>query len=265
MPFASVGDLILHYQRDGLETGPTLVLLHSLGTDLRIWDDVIPHFVEKFRIVRYDLRGHGLSDCPPGPYSMQDHVADLTGLMNSLGIERSVFIGISVGGMVALAYAAAQPAQLDALVLIDTGLAIGTPAAWNDRIENLRHGGMGPMVETILPRWFAPSFIVDHPLEYRGYANMLMRTPLDGYIASCAALRDTDLHEIAHAVTTRTFVMSGSEDISTPPEVGRTLAQSLSDSRFSVIAGVGHLPCIEQPDTLATAIENFLQELGIKS
>jgi 3-oxoadipate enol-lactonase len=262
MQFALTGEITLHYQLDGLEKGPTLVLVHSLGTDLRIWDDVIRHFVKKFRIIRYDLRGHGLSDCPSGPYSMQDHVADLTNLMSSLAVERSVAIGISVGGMVALAYAAAQPSQLDALVLVDTSLAIGTPAAWSDRIENLRRGGMEPLVETILARWFAPSFVTEHPLEYRGYANMLMRTSLDGYIATCAALRDTDLHETAHTVTAQTLVVSSSEDVSTPPDAGRTLAQSLSESCFSVIEGAGHLSCIEQPDVLATLIGNFLQKVG---
>src|SRR5436190_7459498 len=107
MQFAPVGEVTLHYRLEGRQGSPTLIFLHSIGTDLRIWDGVVPHFVDDFTILRYDLRGHGLSDVPPAPYATDDHVADLQGLVSHLNIETAVVIGVSLGGLVAMGYAVA--------------------------------------------------------------------------------------------------------------------------------------------------------------
>lgn len=260
MQFATVGGITLHYSLEGRKDGPALVFVHSIGTDQRIWDGVLPYLADDFRLLRYDLRGHGLSDAPPAPYSIGDHVADLAGLMRHLQIEAAIVIGISLGGLVAMGYAAAHPQHVNALVLCDTSSKIGTAAMWNERIDTLRQKGMDSMTEAILGRWFSPGYINQYPAEYRGYCNMLTRTSLIGYTASCEAIRDADLTETARTITAKTLVLCGADDKSTPPEVGRALAETLPHARFAVVEGAAHLPCIDQSERFASVIKPFCQE-----
>ena len=159
LTFATINGLTLHYTLDGLPAGEPLVFLNSLGTDLRIWDKVIPHFIDRYTLIRYDKRGHGLSDCPPGPYTLRDHTNDLAGLLVHLQVDKAILIGDSVGGMIALDFAASRPHQVAALVLCDTAAKIGTPEYWQERIEALRQDGILPLATGILSRWFSPSFI----------------------------------------------------------------------------------------------------------
>jgi 3-oxoadipate enol-lactonase len=258
--FAPIGDITLHYRHDGLSDGPPLLFVNSLGTDLRVWDQLTAAFAENFSIVRYDKRGHGLSDCLPGPYSIRDFTNDLAGLLDYLNIEAALLIGISVGGMIALDFAAHHPQRVKALVLCDTAARIGTPAMWNERIETLQQHGMDYLGQTIVSRWFAPGFLEQHPLAHRGYYNMLVRTPVAGYIATCAAIRDADLRASLGTVTAKALVLCGADDVATPPDQVRELAAMLPDARFELIENAAHLPCIEQPDIMTTKIKQFFQE-----
>lgn len=262
MRFATVGGVTLHYTLDGLPAGAPLVFINSLGSDLRIWDRVVPHFAEHFSIIRYDKRGHGLSDDPPGPYSIRQHSDDLANLLEHLQVEEAILIGISIGGMIALDYAANHPSRVDTLVLCDTGAKIGTTASWNERIQAIREKGLAGMAETILGRWFTPGFSAQHPADYRGYYHMLARMPVAGYIATCQAIREADLRAAAGLVKAKGLVLCGAEDLSTPPDLGRELAQLLGEARFELIEQAAHLPCIEQPETLAKKINHFLQGNG---
>jgi 3-oxoadipate enol-lactonase len=259
--FVTIGKITLHYSVEGVPDGLPLVFINSLGTDFRIWDNVIPHFADRFRLIRHDKRGHGLSDCPPGPYSIRDHSDDLAGLLDYLQVNEAVVIGISVGGLIALDYAINHPQQVKALVLSDTGAKLGTADYWNERIEAVRANGLAHLAEPILTRWFAPIFLEQRPTEYQGYANMLTRTPAAGYNGTCAALGAADLREPARTITAKTLVLCGAEDQATPPEIGRELAQTLPNARFELIDQAGHLPCIEQPEAMAAKIDQFLREL----
>jgi 3-oxoadipate enol-lactonase len=245
-----------------LETGAPLVFINSLGTDFRIWDNLIPHFAARFAIVRYDKRGHGWSDCPPGPYTIHDHAEDLAGLLAHLKIDRAILVGISVGGMIALDYTLHHPQAVGALVLCDTGAKIGTPAFWIERAEAIRKQGMESLADAIVGRWFTPAFARQHPAEYRGYYHMLLRAPVIGYVATCAALRDGDLRESVGKIEAKTLVLCGAEDMATPPDLARELAASLKNARCEIIDGAAHLPCIEQPDALAAKMTAFFRENG---
>jgi 3-oxoadipate enol-lactonase len=260
--FATVGDVTLHYRPEGIAQGLPLVFLNSLGTDLRIWDAVTPHFAGRFLLIRHDKRGHGLSDCPPGPYTLRDYTTDLAGLLDQLGVDEAILIGDSVGGMIALDYALTYPDQIKGLVLCDTAAKIGSPEMWNERIDTLRQNGMEYLAETILARWFSPGFKENNPAAYRGYRNMLVRTPLEGYIATCEAIREADLREGVTTLQTPALVLCGAEDASTPPDLGRGLAEALPKARFELIAGAGHIPSLEQPAALAEAMDRFLRENG---
>lgn len=261
--FAAVGPHTLHYRLDGQAaagtvTGTPLVFINSLGSDLRIWDGLIPAFVEQWPLIRYDKRGHGLSDCPPGPYTLRDHTEDLAGLLAQVQAPPAILIGVSVGGMIALDFAHHYPEHVQALVLCDTGAKIGTAAYWTERSSAVRQDGLAPLAPLILARWFSSTFAASAPTAYRGYQNMLTRTPAEGYAATCDALRDADLRAAIPTITIPALVLCGDEDLATPPTLGRELAAALPHARFALIPKAGHIPSIEQPQALATAIQHFL-------
>lgn len=256
--FQTINGLTLHYRLDGSPGNPALVFINSLGSDLRIWDGLVAQFASDYFVIRYDKRGHGLSDCPPGPYTIGDHTADLRALLDELGIKTAVPIGISVGGMIALDLAARYPERVAKLVVSDTGAVIGTAVYWAERIAGLETDGFTNLGEAILARWFAPAFAERQPAAYRGYGNMLMRTPLAGYIATCAAIRDADLRQAVRAIKAETLVLCGADDQATPPALNEELAALLQKGRYQVIPHAAHLPCIEQPDLMADLITEFI-------
>ena len=250
--------LTTHYALEGSGEGTPLVFINALGTDLRIWDGVVLHLADRYPVLRFDKRGHGLSDCPPAPYSIHEFSTDLLGLLDQLGISHTILVGISVGGMIALDFAANWPERVHAMVLCDTAPIIGTADLWNDRINRLREHGMESMAEAILARWFAPTFKEKSPAAYHGYSNMLTRMPVEGYTGTCEALRDADLTEATKTIKARTIILCGTEDVSTPPHLVRGLVELMPDAEFQEIPGAGHSTCIEQPDLVAEQIKRFL-------
>jgi 3-oxoadipate enol-lactonase len=262
MYFASINGITLHYKLEGQADGIPLVFINALGTDLRIWDGLIPSFAESYAIVRYDKRGHGLSDCPPAPYTLRNYSDDLFGLLDHLHIEQAILVGISFGGMIALDFAYMYPERVKALVLCDTAAKIGTAEMWNERIALLQQHGIEHLANSIIARWFAPSFQQQNPAAYHGYRNMLTRMPIDGYIGACAAIRDADLTAQPSTIQAKSLVLCGAEDVSTQPDLVQGLANTLPDKHFRLIEGAGHLPCIEQPQLVANIIREFLKENG---
>jgi len=250
--------LTTHYTFEGNRKGIPLVFINALGTDLRIWDGVVSHLNDRFPVLRFDKRGHGLSGCPPAPYSIHDFSTDLLGMLDLLGISQAILVGISVGGMIAMDFAASWPGRVHSMVLCDTAPVIGTTDLWNDRINKLREHGMESMAEAILARWFAPTFKETSPAGYQGYYNMLTRMPMEGYTGTCEAIRDADLTEAVKTIEVRTLILCGREDVSTPPELVRGLVELMPDAEFQEIPGAGHSTCIEQPDLVADRIERFL-------
>ncbi len=262
MSFAQVNGVRLRYSLEGSGRGLPLVFLNSVGADLCIWDDLVEELSLPRTLVRYDQRGHGLSESPPAPCTLADHAEDLAGLLEYLELPKAILIGISLGGMVALDFASRHPAQVGGLILCDTGLKIGNAAFWQQRIALVEAQGLGGAAETILARWFTPRFIQSRPAEYAGYRSMLTRTPLAGYMASCAAIRDADLNGAAKQVQAKTLVLCGAEDLATPPDVARQLAGAINGARLEIIPQAGHFPTIEQPQATATKVQAFLKELG---
>jgi 3-oxoadipate enol-lactonase len=258
MKFATISGVTIHYQEEGLSEGPSLVFINSLGTDLRIWEEVVPAFSNRFRIIRYDKRGHGLSDCPAAPYSMRDLSTELAGLLDFLNIDQATLIGISVGGMITIDFAATWRERVKAIVLCDTAPVIGTAELWNERINTLRQHGMAYLSEPILARWFAPAFIERKTAVCQGFANMLTRMPVEGYTGTCEAIRDADLTAAAKSISAPTLVLVGSEDPSTPPVLVRGLKDLIPQAQYHEIPGAGHLPCVEKPVETAARIAEFL-------
>ncbi|NQV99541.1 MAG: 3-oxoadipate enol-lactonase [Rhodospirillales bacterium] len=253
----------LHYQECGAKTGRPLVFANSLGTDFRVWQALLPLLGDGFRVLLYDKRGHGLSDSPPPPYQIEDHVEDLAGLMRALGFEGAVVCGLSVGGLIAQGLAASHPDLVRGLILSDTAHKIGPPEIWSDRIKALQEGGIEALATAILERWFSEDFRTHRSAELAGWRHMLVRTPLSGYIGTALAIRDADMTAAAQSIQVPTLCLVGSEDGATPPELVRSMAALISGSQFHVIDGAGHLPCVEEPGQMARLVLTFLKESGL--
>ncbi|HEV7346606.1 MAG TPA: 3-oxoadipate enol-lactonase [Devosia sp.] len=260
MDFVRINGVLLHYRLAGPADAPVLALANSLGTDARIWDGVIASLSARYRILSYDKRGHGLSGTPPGDYGLDDHVDDLLGLLDHLGIARLALAGVSVGGLIAQGLALRAPERLAALVLCDTAPRVGDAAGWNTRIETVRKEGLAAIADGVMERWFSPGFQQQRPEELAGWRNLFLRSDPAGYAATCATLRDTDLTGRTGAIAAPTLVVAGEADRATPVELVRTCADAIAGARFEVMPGVGHIPSIEQPAALAALIEAFLKE-----
>lgn len=263
MQAARIGSTVLHYSVSGPSEANALVFANSLGTDFRIWDRLLPYLPTGLRVIRYDKRGHGLSDCPPGPYRMADHVADLSGLLDHLQVRTAIIAGLSIGGMIAQGIAARRPDLVKGAILCCTGHVIGGAAMWEQRIQALRAGGIEALADAVMERWFSPGFRSGRPDELRAWRNMLVRTPLEGYVASCAALRDADLTESTRALRMPVLCIAGSADGATPPDLVQSLADLIRGSRFRILEGPGHIPCVEAPLALGREITLFLKETGL--
>jgi len=253
----------LHYSVEGPADRPAIVFSNSLGTDFRVWDRLVDRLRGRCRIVRYDKRGHGLSEVTPAPYRMDDHVGDLIGLLDSLGLRKVVVCGLSVGGMIAQGLAARQPERIKAAILMDTAARIGTADMWNERISKIEQGGIEVLADPIMERWLSARFRAEHPDETLAWRNMLTRTTVDGYIGTCAAIRDADLTEGTRSLAMPVLGVGGSEDGSTPPDLVRGTIDLIAGGRFELVEGAGHLPCVENPDRVAALITGFLEEKSI--
>jgi 3-oxoadipate enol-lactonase len=254
--------VLLHFRLHGAADAPAVVLVNSLGTDARIWDAAIERLAADYRVLSYDKRGHGLSDAPPGDYSLDDHVADLLGLLDFVGIERVALAGVSVGGLIAQGFALAHPERLAALVLCDTVPKLGDATMWNGRIDAIRRGGLAAIADPIMERWFSAEFRRTHPDELAGWRNLFVRSDAQGYCGTCATLRDSDLSGRLGAVVTPTLVLVGEHDGSTPVEMVRACAQAIPGARFDIIPDAGHIPSIEQPAATAALMAGFFKECG---
>lgn len=260
MNFVRIKGVLLHYRLAGRTGAPGLVLVNSLGTDARIWDGVIADLAQDYRILSYDKRGHGLSDTPPGDYSLDDHLGDLTGLLEHAGFDIFALCGVSIGGLIGQAFALRHPERLTALVLCDTAPKVGDPDMWRTRAETVRTKGLATIADPVMERWFSPGFRQDEPVALAGWRNLFLRTDPAGYAATCATLRDADLTDEIGAIGTPTLVVAGSEDGATPVELVRACADAIPHARFEIMPGVGHIPSIEQPEKLSTLMRNFIKE-----
>lgn len=259
MQFANINGITLHYQViSAPDDKPTLVFSNSLGTDFRIWRDVIVRFVGDCSLVLYDKRGHGLSDAPPAPYTMQDHADDLIGLMDHLGLSDAIVCGLSVGGLIAQTVLHDRPDLVRALILCNTAAKLGTDAMWNERIAQVEEGGMDAITDGVMEKWFTPHFRSERATDTAGYRNMVARIPVDGYIGTSMAIRDTDLRQKALDIKVPAIAISGDQDGSVPHEVVLSTAKLIPDCRYEMLKNCGHIPCVEQPEMLVEIIKAFM-------
>ena len=260
MNLFATDDVQLHYRDDGDPQGAPVVFANSLGTDLRLWDPILPHLPKGLRIIRYDKRGHGLSSCPKGAYSMGALVREIEALLDHLDVKNCLFVGLSIGGMIAQGLAIKRLDLLRAMVLSNTAAKIGQPAMWDDRIAAVKAGGIEALADSILERWFSDGFR-DQP-ELALWRNMLVRQPDAGYMGCSAAISGTDFYTPTSGLRLPTLGIAGSEDGSTPPDLVRETVELIPGSKFQLMRNAGHLPCVEQPADYAKHLTDFMVDIG---
>lgn len=260
MHLFDTGEVRLHYRDEGPRDGPPVVFANSLGTDMRLWDPVLPHLPEGLRIIRYDKRGHGLSSCPPAPYAMGALITDVERLLDHLEVRECVFVGLSIGGMIAQGLAVKRLDIVRALVLSNTGSKIGTREIWAERIDTVLRDGIETLADAVMERWFSKEFRDTPELEL--WRNMLVRQEPQGYAGCSAAISHTDFMTPTSGLRLPALGIAGTEDGSTPPDLVRETVELIPASKFALIRKAGHLPCVEQPEEYGRILTDFLKGVG---
>jgi len=260
MQITRVNDIAIHWREDGDPNGAPVVFSNSLGTDFRLWDKIIPLMPSGLRLIRYDKRGHGLSEGPAGPYKMDTLIEDAGLLLDHLEIRDSVFVGLSIGGIIAQGLAEWRPDLVRAMVISNTAAKIGNTDMWAERIAAVEAGGVEAIADPTMERWFSKTFRSTE--ELNGWRNMLTRTDKAGYIGCMHAIAGTDMLSQTAGLRLATLGIAGSEDGSTPPDLVRETTDLIPGSRFHLIKGAGHLPCVENPVEYADTLTTFLTDVG---
>lgn len=254
--FLRANTIIQHVRLSGPPNATPLLLIHSLGTAHGIWDPQVETLARSFRVIQPDLRGHGLSEVTPGPYSIEGLAADLLALLDALGVTKAHVAGVSIGGMIAQSIAHQAPERVGSLILVDTAMAIPPANLWHERAATVRAKGMEAVSDGVLTRWVTPDF-GDAPASL-GLRQMLLRTDPEGYAAAAEAIAAADLTDATKKLTHPTLVLVGDQDVATPLASAEALRDAISGARLQVIAHAAHIPTVQQPDAVTAAIAAFL-------
>lgn len=249
----------LHHRLDGPEHPPVVVLSNSLGTTYEMWDRQVPALAQRFRVLRYDARGHGRSPVPEGPYSMADLGGDVVELLDRLEIERASFCGISIGGMVGLWLAVNAPERIDRLAACCTAAHRVRPAEdWRALADTVREQGVGAVADATIDRWFSPGFQEAEAELVDSIRQTLVSTPREGYAASAQAISGHDLRERLGEISAPTLVVTAPDDPSIPPEHGELIAERVPEARLEALPRGHHLCNIEHPEEFNRALLAFM-------
>lgn len=254
----------LHHRLDGPADAPALVLANSLGTELDLWEPQLEPFARAFRVLRFDLPGHGRSPVPEGPFSIQDIAAGLVQVLDRAGVERAGVCGLSLGGAVAMALAAGCPDRVERVVLACTTARFGTPGVWQERAALVRREGVGAVVEAALERWFTKGFRQRRPEVIQAYREHYLRTTTDGYAGCCDALAGWDFRDQLGGIRAPALVVCAEGDPVVPPEAARATAAAISEARLELIADAAHLVSVEQPQVFGRAVMAHLMAHAAK-
>jgi 3-oxoadipate enol-lactonase len=250
----------LHHVLAGPADAPAIVLVGSLGSDLRMWDAQVGPLAERFRVVRFDTRGHGASAVPPGPYSLADLGEDVLALLDRVGIASASICGVSLGGVIAMWCAIHAPERVERLAVCFSSAWFGPSEAWLKRAALVRAEGTAAVADAVVARWLTDSTKRARPELVERLRAMIAATPDEGYAACCEALAATDLRGRLGAIGAPTLAVSGSEDPATPPEHGRAIAAAIPGARFVEIPAAAHLGNIERPEQFNEALLAHLEQ-----
>lgn len=244
----------------GKPDGPVVVLSHSLCTTLAMWDEQMAVLENDFRVLRYDTRGHGASDAPSGAYTLEQLGDDIIGILDSLGIEKMIWIGLSMGGMIGQNIALGHPQRLEKLILSSTAAVMGEQLqpVWEDRISRAQNFGMPSLVTEILERWFSPDYLKADPPPVDRIRKQILSTPVTGFVGCSEAIRHLDYLERLNTIKIPTFILVGEDDPGTPVAFSQAIHDRIEGSKLHVIPATRHLCNIEKPVDFNNSILEFL-------
>lgn len=258
MPDIKVDDgCIIHAELEGPQSAPVLMLSNSLGTDLHMWDEQAAPLTRHFRLVRYDRRGHGKSGSPKGPYTMERLGRDALGVLNGLGIQKTNWCGLSMGGMVGMWLGANAANRIERLILSNTAAHFPDPTVWDARIKTVREVGLAGIVDANMERWFTKGFRERAPQTIAKMREMFVGTSLEGYVGCGEAIRDMDHRPLLPRIAAPTLVIAGRHDPATTLEAGEFIQQHIPDARIAVLEAA-HISNLEQPQAYADTVLEFL-------
>ena len=249
----------VHAVVEGPADAPVVLLSHSLGATLETWAPQVPALARAFRVVRYDLRGHGGSPVPPGPYDISDLGGDLVALLDRLQVARAHMVGLSLGAMASLWVAARYPSRVDRLVVCCTSAKLGPPESWSARATAVRAGGTGAVADAVVARWFTPAFASREPTRVAELRAVVAATPAEGYAACCGVIERMDLGPELGAIRAPTLAVAGAEDPATPPAHLARIAAAIPGARLEIVAGAAHMANLEQPDKITELVMGHLR------
>jgi 3-oxoadipate enol-lactonase len=258
MPQIAANGIDIHYELSGPADAPVVLLSNSLGTRLEMWDAQLPALAQRYRVLRYDGRGHARSTAPAGPYSLEMLADDATGLLDGLGIERVHFCGVSMGGMVGQLLGARRAPRLRSLTLCSTACYMAPKELWDQRIQAVSEGGMAAIAGSVVERWFTEAFRAEPSIVVERVRQMILETPAHGYAACCAAIRDMDLRETIRAIRLPTLIIAGDKDPATPPAKAHEIRDRIPGAKLEVIPEAAHLVNIEQDVAFDASLLAFL-------
>jgi 3-oxoadipate enol-lactonase len=258
MPQIEANGITIHYDLSGPAQAPVVLLSNSLGTRLEMWDSQLPALAQRYRVLRYDSRGHGRSSAPKGPYSIEMLAEDAVGLLDALGIGRVHFCGLSKGGMVGQMLGAKHADRLRSLTLASTACYMAPKELWDERIKAVTEQGMAAIADGVVERWFTAPFRAEPTIVVERVRRMVLETPPEGYAACCAAIRDLDLREAIRTIRLPTLVIVGEQDPATSPEKAQEIHERIEGSHLEVIPDAAHLVNIEQDVAFDASLIGFL-------
>jgi 3-oxoadipate enol-lactonase len=247
----------LNIQTGGREDAPPLLMMHSIGCDLTLWDAQAEALGQDFRVIRYDSRGHGGSEAPTGDYTVEQLGLDALSVLDSCGERTAYLCGLSLGGITATFLALTAPERVRGMLIANTGIRIGTAEAWQGRADMALRQGMAAMADTAMSRFFSEPFRAAKPETVNRFRSVLANTPPQGYAGCCAVLRDADFAGSVHKIAVPTIVIGGAMDIPTPLSGARELADAIPGARL-VTLDAGHLSNVEQPAAFTDAARGVL-------
>ena len=254
----SANGIGIAYRFDGPDDGPTVMLCNGIMSNFSMWDRQMPALTDRYRVLRFDNRGHGGTEVRPPPYTMETLAADARGLLDVLEIERVHFVGASLGGMVGQLFAVTYPERLASLAFLGTLSVMGPPEMWNERFEAIRADGLEALMPTMMERWFTPEYRDTHAAVVAGVVADVTATALDGYIGCGSAIRDMDQTSLLPDIKVPTLVMGGAEDPGVPLSETEMIQKSIPGAEKVVIEGARHLFGIEKPEQTNQALREFL-------
>ncbi|MGE0629363.1 MAG: alpha/beta fold hydrolase [Hyphomicrobiaceae bacterium] len=263
---ATINGISMNYAISGPAAAPPVVLHHPLATDLTVWDELTKALEPSYRVIRFDARGHGKTDAPKGPYDFATLAADVTGLMDHLGIDKARYLGLSMGGFAGQVLGFTSPGRFHSLCLVSTSSDMtATPDVWNTRIATARKDGMSEgLIAGSMARWVAPAALNSKPHVVARLSDMVRTTPVEGYIGWCEAIRDFNVTARLGDIKLPTKVIVGALDPATSPAMAQIIHKGIAGSEYAEVPGTAHMLHVEEPEQFHAEVLPFMAKHGPK-